>query len=126
MMVTFRRPKRNEEADLRAAFVAEDACGELLQQGQPSGIPAASTARLYQQLLSGQLDWARLSPGARRTATELERGLSVVDFGTAIAAADSGPLSRHQPGCSVTFRPSQSNPGLTYMLVSGAALTESN
>lgn len=122
-MAAFRPPKRNEEADLREAFVADDVRGELLLGGEVFVTPAVSTGRLYQQILSDQLDWTGLTSGARRTVMEIERSLSVVDFGTAIAAADSGPVERRYRGYSITFRASQSDPNLTYLLISGASMT---
>lgn len=125
-MVSFRSPKRNEVADLREAFIAEDIRGDLLRGSEPFATPVISSASLYQQILSGQMDWEGLSSGGRRTAMVIERSLSVVDFGVAIAAADAGLVERRYHGYSITFRPSQSDPGLTYLLISGASLAEDN
>ena len=45
-MAAFRPPKRNEEADLREAFVADDVRGELLLGGEVFVTPAVSTGQV--------------------------------------------------------------------------------
>lgn len=115
-MPDYPRPGWDEPDDLREAFAAEDAYGDLVSKADRSAA-GSGASNLFRLVRSGQAPWSGLSGGSRAAARQIERMISEVEFPLPAAAAESGPIDRRVSGYLVRTQRSSGDEDRTWVIV---------